>query len=148
MPPGTAVFTAEADHVGERLDRYLTGQIPDFSRSQIQRLIEGGHVSHSRYKKVKPNSDIREGDVIGVDLPEVQASTALPEDLPIEILYNDYQWVAAFAVASLLSALALVTLVVKKVAEWAASSRQAKRDASARALAPVRGAVSLEGVVP
>ena len=68
--------------------------------------------------------------------------------LQVEILYNEYNFVGAFAVASLLSALALVTLVVKKVAEWAASNRQAKRDASARALAPVRGAVSLEGVVP
>jgi len=68
--------------------------------------------------------------------------------LQVEILYNEYNFVGAFAVASLLSALALVTLVVKKVAEWAASSRQARRDASARALAPVRGAVSLEGVVP
>jgi sulfate/thiosulfate transport system permease protein len=68
--------------------------------------------------------------------------------LQVEILYNEYNFVGAFAVASLLSALALVTLVVKKVVEWAASSRQAKRDASARALAPVRGAVSLEGVVP
>ncbi|HYQ02162.1 MAG TPA: sulfate ABC transporter permease subunit CysW [Polyangiaceae bacterium] len=67
--------------------------------------------------------------------------------LQVEILYNEYNFVGAFAVASLLSALALVTLVVKKVAEWAASSRQAKRDASARALAPVRAAVSLEGVV-
>lgn len=68
--------------------------------------------------------------------------------LQVEILYNEYNFVGAFAVASLLSALALVTLVVKKIVEWAASSRQAKRDASARALAPVRGAVSLEGVVP
>jgi len=68
--------------------------------------------------------------------------------LQVEILYNEYNFVGAFAVASLLSALALVTLVVKKIAEWAASNRQAKRDASARALAPVRGAVSLEGVVP
>jgi len=68
--------------------------------------------------------------------------------LQVEILYNEYNFVGAFAVASLLSALALVTLCVKKIAEWAASSRQAKRDASSRALAPVRGAVSLEGVVP
>jgi len=68
--------------------------------------------------------------------------------LQVEILYNEYNFVGAFAVASLLSALALVTLCVKKIAEWAASSRQARRDASARALAPVRTAVSLEGVVP
>jgi sulfate transport system permease protein len=38
--------------------------------------------------------------------------------LHIEILYNDYQWVAAFAVASLLALLALVTLVIKTVLEW------------------------------
>ncbi|HEX8030153.1 MAG TPA: RluA family pseudouridine synthase, partial [Vicinamibacterales bacterium] len=89
LPASRQEFTADADAVGERLDRYLTGQIPDFSRSQIQRLIEGGHVTHSRYTKVKPNSDIREGDVIGVELPEAQASTTLPEDLPLEILFND-----------------------------------------------------------
>jgi 23S rRNA pseudouridine1911/1915/1917 synthase len=82
-------FTADAEAVGERLDRFLTAQIPDFSRSQIQRLIEGGHVTHSRYQKIKPNNDIREGDVIAVELPEAQPSTALPEDIPLEILFND-----------------------------------------------------------
>ena len=82
-------FTAESDHAGERLDRFLTAQIPDFSRSQIQRLIENGHVTHSRHKKVKPNCDIREGDVIGVELPEAQPPTAQAEDLPLEILFND-----------------------------------------------------------
>ena len=82
-------FTAEADHAGDRLDRYLTSQIQDFSRSQVQRLIEDGHVTHSRYKKVKANNDIREGDVIGVDLPAPQPSSAQPEDLPLDILFND-----------------------------------------------------------
>ena len=38
--------------------------------------------------------------------------------LHIEILYNDYQWAAAFAVASLLALLALLTLIVKTVLEW------------------------------
>jgi sulfate transport system permease protein len=69
--------------------------------------------------------------------------------LQVEILYNEYNFVGAFAVASLLSALALVTLCVKKVAEWSVSNRQAKRDASLRALTmPVRAATSLEGVSP
>jgi 23S rRNA pseudouridine1911/1915/1917 synthase len=82
-------FTAEADHEGDRLDRFLTAQIPDFSRSQIQRLIEGGHVTHSRHKKVKANNDIREGDVIGVELPDAQPSSLQAEDIPLEILFND-----------------------------------------------------------
>jgi sulfate transport system permease protein len=43
--------------------------------------------------------------------------------LHVEILYNEYHFVAAFAVASLLALLALVTLLIKKVAEWAARSR-------------------------
>jgi 23S rRNA pseudouridine1911/1915/1917 synthase len=82
-------FTAEADHAGERLDRFLTDQVPEFSRSQIQRLIDEGHVTHSRHKKVKANNDIREGDVISVELPEAQPSTAQPEDLPLDILFDD-----------------------------------------------------------
>ena len=38
--------------------------------------------------------------------------------LHIEILYNEYQFAAAFAVASLLAMLALTTLVVKSIVEW------------------------------
>ncbi|HEY3666709.1 MAG TPA: sulfate ABC transporter permease subunit CysW [Polyangiaceae bacterium] len=69
--------------------------------------------------------------------------------LQVEILYNEYNFVGAFAVASLLSALALVTLVVKKVAEWSVSTRQAKREASLRALSlAVSASARLEGVSP
>ena len=42
--------------------------------------------------------------------------------LQIEVLYNDYQYVSAFAVASLLALLALATLVVKSVVEWRAAA--------------------------
>ena len=38
--------------------------------------------------------------------------------LHVEILYNEYQFVAAFAVASLMTLLAIITLVVKNIAEW------------------------------
>ena len=82
-------FSAEADHQGDRLDRFLAGEIPDQSRSQIQRLIAAGHVTHSRYKKAKPNSDIREGDVITVDLPDAQPSAVGAENIPLEILFDD-----------------------------------------------------------
>jgi 23S rRNA pseudouridine1911/1915/1917 synthase len=82
-------FTAEEDNRGDRLDRFLAGEIPDYSRSQIQRLIESGHVTQSRYAAAKPNSDIREGDVLTVALPEPAPAAAQAEDLPIEILYDD-----------------------------------------------------------
>jgi sulfate transport system permease protein len=54
--------------------------------------------------------------------------------LHIEVLYNDYQFVPAFAVASLLALLALVTLIVKSVVEWKSSQQleaQAARDGEA-----------------
>jgi sulfate transport system permease protein len=47
--------------------------------------------------------------------------------LHIEILYNEYNFVAAFAVASLLAGLALVTLVVKSLLEWRYAGQLAGR---------------------
>jgi sulfate transport system permease protein len=67
--------------------------------------------------------------------------------LQVEILYNEYNFVGSFAVASLLASLTLVTLGVKKIAEFAVSSRQAKRDASFRASStPLNATARLEGV--
>jgi sulfate transport system permease protein len=68
--------------------------------------------------------------------------------LQVEILYNEYNFVGAFAVASLLASLALVTLCVKKVAEWSVSSHHAKRDASLRAPVALAAESSFEGVIP
>ncbi len=82
-------LTAEAEHHGSRLDRFLAGEIPDQSRSQIQRLIENGHVSHSRVKTPKANTEVRDGDVVSVELPEASPISAQPEDLPLEILFDD-----------------------------------------------------------
>jgi sulfate transport system permease protein len=50
--------------------------------------------------------------------------------LHIEILYNDYQFVAAFAVASLLALLALMALLVKSVVEWKAGQQFAAQSAN------------------
>jgi len=53
--------------------------------------------------------------------------------LHIEILYNEYQFVPAFAVASLLALLALVTLLVKSLIEWKAKQQRAQLEAAAAA---------------
>jgi sulfate transport system permease protein len=47
--------------------------------------------------------------------------------LDVEILYNEYDFVAAFAVSSLLALLALLTLVLKNLVEWRAARRLAHR---------------------
>ena len=66
--------------------------------------------------------------------------------LHIEILYNEYTFVGAFAVASLLALLSLVTLVVKKAAEWAVQSNPSK-DGPAAPREPAL-AVKAQGAVP
>ena len=48
--------------------------------------------------------------------------------LHVEILYNEYNFVAAFAMASLLAVLALVTLLIKSLVEWHASSQSALKE--------------------
>jgi sulfate transport system permease protein len=57
-------------------------------------------------------------------------TTTMP--LHVEILYNEYQSVAAFAVASLLALLALVTLLIKSIVEW----QHSREMASSVVLAP------------
>jgi 23S rRNA pseudouridine1911/1915/1917 synthase len=82
-------FTVSAEAEGERLDRYLAGEIPNYSRSQIQRLIDDGHVVVPRVKRTKANVQLREGDQVEVTLPEPSASTLQAEDLPLPILFDD-----------------------------------------------------------
>ena len=64
--------------------------------------------------------------------------------LHVEILYNEYQSVAAFAAASLLALLALVTLVIKSVAEW----RQEQQLRAAAELPPEKPHASAAGTPP
>jgi len=67
--------------------------------------------------------------------------------LQVEILYNEYNFVAAFAVASLLTLLALLTLVVKKTAEFASSLREARRARDAES-EPTVTVIEPRGVTP
>jgi 23S rRNA pseudouridine1911/1915/1917 synthase len=73
---------------GLRLDQYLVSIFPDYSRSVIQRVIEGGGVSVNG-KPVKASHKIRHGDHIRVIPPEPTHPLPVPENIPIEILFED-----------------------------------------------------------
>ena len=85
----TETFTVPAEAEGERLDRYLAAEVPQYSRARIQRLIDDGHVVCSRVKRTKANVQLRAGDVITVTLPDVVAAAPVAQDLPVEILFDD-----------------------------------------------------------
>ena len=82
-------ITVQAEHDGLRLDRVLASEIAGYSRSQVQRLIEDGHVTLPRVKTVKANTPVREGDEIGVMLPAPVAASPVAEEIPLDVLFED-----------------------------------------------------------
>ena len=77
-----------ADRGGERIDRFLSGNLADLSRSYIQKLLKDGAVSvNGRF--VKPNYKVARGDEIVLRIPEPEVLDVLPENIPLDILYED-----------------------------------------------------------
>ena len=80
-------FNAE-NKKGERIDRFISECISDKSRSYIQKLIKDGMVSVNG-KKVKANYKLDDQDEITVIIPELEIPDILPENIPLDILYED-----------------------------------------------------------
>jgi ribosomal 50S subunit-recycling heat shock protein len=82
------VFTVDKDAAGKRLDAFLSESIEGWSRARLQRLIEGGDVLVNA-KAAKPSYKLREGDEIDVDLVEAPVERFVPENIPLDIVYED-----------------------------------------------------------
>lgn len=72
----------------KRIDRYLALRLPDYSRTFIQKLIKEGAVLVSG-RTVKNSYDIQKGDVISVRVPVFEEDKIAPEDIPLDIVYED-----------------------------------------------------------
>jgi len=72
-----------------RIDRYLADQLPDLSRSRIQKLIELGHVQVNGKLCQSKKAEVEDGDLIQIELPEVQPLELKPEAISLDILYED-----------------------------------------------------------
>ena len=84
----TFTFNVPSDDAGVRLDAYLAGNIEGWSRSRLQKLIEGEDVLVNE-KAVKPSYRIRENDEIEVELTELPITKFEPEDIPLDIIFED-----------------------------------------------------------
>ncbi len=73
---------------GMRLDQYLVMQFPDFSRSIIQKAIEADSVTVNDLP-IKRSTKVRQGDRVRIWLPEPQRTQPAPENIPLEILFED-----------------------------------------------------------
>ena len=81
-------FIVEKEFEGKRLDSFLSGELEDISRNMLQGLIEQGKVTVFE-KKVNKSYKIKEGDIVLVSVPEPVEAQILPEDIPLDILFED-----------------------------------------------------------
>jgi len=82
------LITVEASRPTERLDAYLREIFPAVSRGAIQRLIEEGHIRVNG-QPVKPTHHPRIGEQIQVHWPEARPAEAQPEEIPLDVLFED-----------------------------------------------------------
>ncbi|QDL07446.1 RluA family pseudouridine synthase [Brasilonema octagenarum UFV-E1] len=72
-----------------RLDRYLSQELPNLSRSRIQQLIEQSHVQLNDNICTSKKIAVKVGDRISIKIPDAQPLELQPEDIPLDILYED-----------------------------------------------------------
>ena len=77
-----------ADKSGERADSALARLCPELSRSAAQKLLEDGLVTRNG-KPVKKNEKLSEGDELEFELPQAEEVDIQPEDIPLDIVYED-----------------------------------------------------------
>lgn len=78
----------ESDHQGERVDQFLKTKLAELSRGQIQGLLKSGDIVVNA-AQVKAKYPVQVGDVIEVEIPEPELEEAQPENIPVEMLFED-----------------------------------------------------------
>lgn len=81
-------ITIDENNEGKRLDAFLTEECKNFSRSKIQNFIKQGFVKVNE-KIPKASYSLRENDAIQFSMPEIQEINILPENIPLEIIWED-----------------------------------------------------------
>ena len=82
-------YLVNEQHSGERIDKFLVGVMENVSRTDVQKLIAAGEVKVGGAKAPK-NFRVETGMVVVVDkIPEKEASTLEPENIPLDIVYED-----------------------------------------------------------
>ena len=79
-------FTVEAG--GERLDKVTPAHVPDLSRATAQRLIKAGEVTVNG-RPSKPSYRVQVGDEVVVRVPTEMPAPVVPENIPLDVIYED-----------------------------------------------------------
>ena len=84
----TATLTVPPEAAGRRLDAFLAQALPELTRSAAQRLIAGGQVAVDGHPPAK-SMKLSGGETVSVAPPEPEEARALPEDIPLDVVYED-----------------------------------------------------------
>lgn len=82
------IFDVQEEDKNLRIDKYLANQLSEQSRSYIQKLIREEQVAVNG-KTVKANYKVQPSDHLTLTIPQLQEPDILPEDIPLDILYED-----------------------------------------------------------
>ncbi len=82
-------FIVAEEQKGERLDRFLSEQLADHSRSRVKSLIKEGFVSSEEKVVDEPNTRIKPGESYTIILPAAEPAIPKPQDIPLNVVYED-----------------------------------------------------------
>lgn len=81
-------INVEEEYAGERLDVFLSKQFNQMSRSHVQKIIDEKNVKVNG-KICKNNYKLKYGDIVDMDVPEPKEMNIEPQDIKLDILYED-----------------------------------------------------------
>ncbi len=85
---GRTSLTAASEDRGVRLDSFLACRVPELTRSAAARLIETGRVTVAGRTAAK-SCRLEGGELVEAELPDPEPTQALPQDIPLDVVYED-----------------------------------------------------------
>jgi 23S rRNA pseudouridine1911/1915/1917 synthase len=82
-------LTVTAEESGQRLDAFLSAQVEELTRSAVQKLMEEGRVTNAKGSAVKKNEKTTAGTSYTLTLPDPEPVDILPQDIPLDVVYED-----------------------------------------------------------
>lgn len=82
------LVTLTVETGGQRADQFLSQSLNNLTRSAAQKLLEGGHVLRAG-KALKKNDRLNPGDQVSVLIPDPTEVEILPQDIPLDVVYED-----------------------------------------------------------
>jgi 23S rRNA pseudouridine1911/1915/1917 synthase len=98
---GPVELEADAAHEGQRLDLFLAARLPQLSRSRLQNLVRAGHLRQAGRLIDEPGHRVKPGERFVLDLPPPRPAEPTPQELPLEVVFEDEHLVVLIKPAGL-----------------------------------------------